>query len=191
MPGLVNESGKKGFQAAIKPPTTKYIDSPKRKTSLEEILHYICSQNEIQLYMRKVFLLFLVFGLFSTAYSQVQVGLYQGGILSHIGVGTDPENPFFGEARILAGGEINPYLGLEALGHYNLKQTDWYNVHAGLMVGYSEMDEGRFGVPVGLSIKPIAEHRQFALVLEATPLYAFHFSFRALVGLRYTFRKEY
>ncbi|MDN3686208.1 hypothetical protein [Cyclobacterium jeungdonense] len=140
--------------------------------------------------MKHLFLLFFAFGLFSSAYSQVQVGLYQGGILSHIGVGTDPEKSFFGEARILAGGEVNPYLGLEALGHYNLKQTDWYNVHAGLMVGYSEIDNGRFGVPLGLSIKPIANHRQFAVVLEGTPMYAFNFFVRALFGLRYTFGKE-
>ncbi|SHN15323.1 hypothetical protein SAMN04488057_108118 [Cyclobacterium lianum] len=122
--------------------------------------------------------------------AQVHVGIYQGGILNHIGLGTNPENTIFGEARILAGDVINPYIGLEALGHYNFKQSDWYNAHAGLMVGYTEFDDGRFGLPVGLSIKPIAAHRQFSLLLEGTPMYAFNFSFRALIGLRYTFGKE-
>jgi len=122
--------------------------------------------------------------------AQVHAGLYQGGIMNHIGLGTNPEKQFFGEARIMAGDVFYPYMGLEALGHYNLKRTDWYNAHAGLMVGYTEFDDGRFGLPVGLSIKPIAAHRQFAVVLEGTPMYAFDFTFRALIGLRYTFSKE-
>lgn len=140
--------------------------------------------------MKKSLLFCLFFVVATHVKAQVNVGIYQEGILSHIGVGTNPEKKFFGEARILAGGVVNPYIGIEALGHYNLRKTDWYNLHAGLMVGYSEMDDGKFGVPLGLSIKPIAQHRQFAVVLEATPMYAFDFTFRALVGLRYTFRKE-
>ena len=137
------------------------------------------------------FCLLLFFVAATHVNAQVHVGIYQGGILNHIGVGTDPENKFFGEARILAGGVVNPYIGLEALGHYNLRQTDWYNLHAGLMVGYSELDEGKFGVPLGLSIKPIAQHRQLSMVLEGNPMYAYDFvTFRALIGLRYTFRKE-
>lgn len=126
----------------------------------------------------------------ATVKAQMHVGVYQGGILNHIGLGTNPEKQIFGEARILAGDVVNPFIGLEVMGQYNLKQTDWYNAHVGLMVGYTEFDDGRFGLPVGLSFKPIAAHRQFAVVMEGTPMYAFDFTFRALVGLRYTFSKE-
>ncbi|WP_375583361.1 hypothetical protein [Cyclobacterium xiamenense] len=134
--------------------------------------------------------LLLIFGFFSTAFSQVHVGLYQGGILSHIGVGTDVEKSFFAEARLLAGGEVNPFLGVEILGHYNLQKTSWYNLHTGLMLGYSELDNGKIGLPLGLSFKPIAAHRQFVLVLEGTPFYENTLAIRALFGLRYTFRKD-
>lgn len=122
--------------------------------------------------------------------AQIHAGIYNEGILNHIGVGTDPEKKIFGEARILAGGVINPFLGLEVLGHYNFRNTDWYNMHAGLMVGLNEINDGQVGVPLGLSFKPIANHRQFTLLLEGTPMYAYNFTFRALIGLRYTLRKE-
>ncbi|WP_154856432.1 hypothetical protein [Cyclobacterium xiamenense] len=140
--------------------------------------------------MKQALTFLFIFGFFSTAFSQVHVGLYQGGILSHIGAGTDPEKSFFAEARLLAGGEVNPFLGAEILGHYNLRKTTWYNLHAGLMLGYSELDNGKIGLPLGFSFKPIAAHRQFALLLEGTPFYENTFAIRALVGLRYTFRKE-
>ena len=124
-------------------------------------------------------------------HAQVHVGIYQDGILSHIGIGTDPEKKIFGEARVLAGGVINPFLGVEALGHYNFRQTDWYNLHGGLMLGYTEITDVQAGIPFGVSFKPIANHRQFSLLLEGGPIYAYHLSFRALIGLRYTLSKEY
>ncbi|WP_339922517.1 hypothetical protein [uncultured Cyclobacterium sp.] len=125
--------------------------------------------------------------------AQVHVGLYHEGVLSHIGVGTDPEKKIFGEARLFAGGILNPIMGVEALGHYNFRQTDWYNLHAGLMIGYTQfINDIRVGAPVGLSFKPIANHRQFTLLLEGTPMYGpYDFTIRALIGLRYTLSKEY
>ncbi|MEX0884233.1 MAG: hypothetical protein WDZ72_12240, partial [Cyclobacteriaceae bacterium] len=124
------------------------------------------------------------------AQGQVQVGVYQEGILNHIGAGTDPEKKFFGEVRLLAGGIVNSVFGIEALGHYNLQRNDWYNLHAGLMLGYSDFNEGSAGLPLGLSFKPTINHRQFSVLLEGMPMYGYEsFALRALVGLRYTFRK--
>ncbi|AKP52531.1 hypothetical protein [Cyclobacterium amurskyense] len=137
-----------------------------------------------------IFAILLIFSAFK-GNAQVHVGVYHGGILSHIGVGTDPEKKIFGEARVLAGGVINPFLGVEALGHYNFRQTDWYNLHGGLMLGYTEITDVQAGIPLGLSLKPITTHRQFSLLLEGGPIYANHFSFRALIGVRYTLSKEY
>jgi len=135
--------------------------------------------------------LVLIFASNHLAEAQVHVGLYHGGVLSQIGVGTDVEKKFFGEARFLAGDVVNYVLGVEALGHYNIKRTDWYNLHAGLMVGFSDVDEGRIGIPLGLSFKPISNHRQFSLLLEGTPLVAnSELTLRANIRLRYTFRKE-
>lgn len=123
--------------------------------------------------------------------AQVHVGVYQGGVLSQIGVGTDIDKKIFGEVRFLAGDVVNYVLGVEALGHYNVRQTDFYNLHVGLMAGFSQVDEGRVGIPLGLSFKPIQSHRQFSILMEGTPLVAFsNFTIRANIGLRYTFHKE-
>ncbi|MBR9773663.1 MAG: hypothetical protein GYB55_01145 [Cytophagales bacterium] len=137
------------------------------------------------------FVALLIFASFK-GNAQVHVGIYHEGILSHIGVGTDPEKKFFAEARVLAGGMVNPFMGLEALGHYNFRQTGWYNLHGGIMLGHNEISDAQAGIPLGLSVKPIANHRQFTLLMEGTPMYsAYDFTFRALIGLRYTLSKEY
>lgn len=123
--------------------------------------------------------------------AQIHVGVYQGGVLSQIGVGTDIDKKIFGEVRLLASDVVNYVLGIEALGHYNLKQTDFYNLHAGLMVGVSQVDEGRVGIPLGLSFKPIQSHKNFSILMEGTPFVALStVTVRANIGLRYSFQKE-
>ena len=139
------------------------------------------------------FAIIMIFGVFISIQSQAQVhvGVYPGGILSQIGVGTDVDKKVFGEARFLAGDVVNYVLGVEALGHYNVKQTEWYNLHLGLMVGYTDADDGRIGLPLGMDFKPISNHRQFSILLEGTPIVAnSDLTLRANIGRRYTFRKE-
>jgi hypothetical protein len=139
------------------------------------------------------FAIIFIFGVFISIQSQAQVhvGVYPSGILSQVGVGTDIDKPIFGEVRLLAGDVVNYVLGVEALGHYNVKQSEWYNLHIGLMVGYTDIDDGRIGLPLGMDFKPISIHRQFSILLETTPLVANgDFTLRANFGLRYTFRKE-
>jgi hypothetical protein len=96
---------------------------------------------------------------------------YSNGILTQIGIGTNPEKSFFGEARIFAGDYINNFLGVEALGQNNLKRSEWHNISAGLMEGYYDYVEGmRMGIPVPLAIKPMESHRDLSVILEATPM---------------------
>lgn len=121
------------------------------------------------------------------SYGQVTAGVYSNGILTQIGVGTDPEKIFFGEGRIFAGDYVNNFFGLEALGQYNLKRSEWHNISAGLMVGYYEYVEGiRIGLPVLLAIKPIENHRNFSVILEATPMYTESIALRGNLGIRYS-----
>lgn len=153
-------------------------------------LYYKTNQMKTKLTITALFAMLLMFSAFKAS-AQIHVGIYHEGILNHIGVGTDPEKKMFGEARVLAGGVVNPFLGVEALGHYNFRQTDWYNLHGGLMLGYTEISDFQAGIPFGLSFKPIASHRQFSLLLEGMPMYeSYDFTFRALIGLRYTLNKE-
>lgn len=120
-------------------------------------------------------------------HAQVTAGVYSSGILTQIGIGSDPENKFFGEGRLFAGDYINNFFGFEALGQYNLKQSDWHNISGGLMLGYYDYVEGvRVGLPVLLAIKPIETHRNFAIILEATPMYNEGLALRGNLGLRYT-----
>jgi len=137
----------------------------------------------------KTALLMLIISVGSThfAHSQVTVGMYSNGILHQVGVGTNPENKFFGEARILAGDYYNRLLGVEAIGQINIKQSDWHNISGGLMVGHHDQIDGiRIGLPLLLAIKPIEAHRNFAIMLEATPMYTEDIALRGNFGIRYT-----
>ncbi len=140
---------------------------------------------------KTILVLMLTVVFFNLSDAQVHVGIYHGGVLSQIGVGTDTEKKVFGEVRFLAGDVVNYVLGVEALGHFNVRRSEWYNLHLGLMVGYSDTDEGRIGIPLGMSFKPISSHRQFSILMEGTPLVAYsELTIRANIGLRYTFSKE-
>lgn len=122
---------------------------------------------------------------FSSA--QVTAGIYTNGFLTQIGVGTNPEENFFGELRLFAGDDYNNFFGIEALGQYNFKRSDWHNISGGLMLGTYEYEEGlRVGLPVLLAIKPIQAHRNFSVMLEATPLYKESWALRGSMGIRYT-----
>ncbi|GGF33487.1 hypothetical protein [Echinicola rosea] len=125
------------------------------------------------------------------ANAQVTVGVYSNGILTQLAAGTDPDRKFFGEGRLFAGDYLNRYFGAEAIGQYNFYQSDWYNVSAGLMLGYYEFDDGaRVGAPVLFAFKPISNHRAFAIMMEATPMYNGALGLRGNFGLRYTIGKK-
>ena len=141
----------------------------------------------MQLIKRAFVLIAAIMGTAHLSHSQVTAGIYSNGILTQIGIGTDPEKKFFGEGRLFAGDYINNFLGIEALGQYNLKQSDWHNISGGLMLGYYDYTEGiRVGLPVLLAIKPIESHRNFAIIMEATPTYAEDLALRGNLGIRYT-----
>jgi len=140
------------------------------------------------------FAIILIFGLFISiqAQGQVHVGVYHSGFINQVGVGTDNEKKYFGELRLLATDLIDFPFGVEGMFHRNFKRGEWVNLHAGIMLGVFEGDSQRIGVPLGLTFKPIAAHRNFAILMEATPnIYTSGtFAIRSNIGLRYSFRKE-
>lgn len=121
--------------------------------------------------------------------AQVSAGLYTNGILSQVAIGSNPEKQFFAEGRLLAGDILNKAYGVEAIGQYNFKRSDWHNISGGLMLGYHEIDDFRVGVPVLLTLKPIQNHKQFAFILEATPLFNGDIALRGNFGLKYTINR--
>lgn len=120
------------------------------------------------------------------ANAQITAGLYTNGVLSQVGIGSNPEKKFFGEGRLLAGDYLNRFLGIEAIGQYNFKRSEWHNISGGIMAGYDEMHDVRVGLPVLLTLKPIQNHRKLAIILEATPMYNNYFALRGNFGLKYT-----
>ena len=125
--------------------------------------------------------------LIGSAKGQVAVGVYSNGLLHQIGVGTNPGKKYFGEARILAGDEYNRFFSVEAIGQVNIKRSDWHDISGGLMLGYhGALDRARVGLPFLMAIKPIEAHRNFAVMLEATPIYAYDIALRGTFGIRYT-----
>ena len=136
------------------------------------------------------FAVLLIIGLGVSAKAQVSVGIYQNGVFTYLGAGTNPEKRYFGEARVFAGDVLNNFFGAEVIGQRNFKQSDWYNFSAGLMVGYHEFDDVRVGLPGFFTIKPIQSNKNFSLILEATPFLAYNsVYFRGNLGLRYFLQK--
>ncbi|TDQ17216.1 hypothetical protein DFQ04_1868 [Algoriphagus boseongensis] len=131
------------------------------------------------------YILILFFGLvsFGQAFSQVQVGVYHSGLSSQVGVGTNIEKKFFGEIRFLATDRLELDFGAEAIGQYNFYQSEWYNLHGGLMIGY--YGDGAVGLPFGATIKPISAFQRLGILMEATPyILSDQFFLRGNIGLR-------
>ncbi|WP_215225260.1 hypothetical protein [Echinicola shivajiensis] len=137
-------------------------------------------------YLKLSFFAVILFFTAQLSKAQVTAGLYTNSFSTQVGIGTNPEKKFFGEARLFAGDFLQNAYGIEAVGQYNFIQSDWYNLSGGLMVSYLEFDENRIGLPVLLAIKPIENHRKLALILEATPLFDGEVGLRGNFGLRYT-----
>lgn len=126
-------------------------------------------------------------------FSQGTIGVYHGGILTHVGVGLNPEKTYFGEARILAGDFYNNFISVEAVVQRNFSQMEWYNISAGLLLGTLEFEQLNFGFHGMVAIKPLEKNRNLALVLEVSPYFAGSIddiALRAQVGIRYWFRKS-
>jgi hypothetical protein len=142
------------------------------------------------------FAIILIFGIFISIQSQAQVhvGVYHSGSINQVGIGTDNEKKYFGELRLLATDIIDFPFGVEGLFHRNFRRGDWVNLHAGIMLGILENgSNAKVGLPLGLTFKPIAAHRNFAILMEATPFIypdTGYFAIRSNIGLRYSFRKE-
>lgn len=147
--------------------------------------------------MKKSYLLlFTCFCLlfFTEAFSQSKIkpfhaGIYQGGIVTQVAFGTDFEKQYFGELRFTASDVLNYPFGVEGYFNRNLKRTDWYNIHLGVMLGVMEFGNVRAGLPLGVTIKPIEGHRNFGVLLEATPNFFIDngFGLRGDLGIRYSF----
>jgi hypothetical protein len=144
--------------------------------------------------LKKLLVSFIVIAFFSTsaAFAQGSVGVYHTSYYTQLGAGTNPEAKYFGEARLFAGDIFNRFFGLEAIGQYNFQRSEWYNLSGGLMLGYHEFEDFRFGFHGMLAVKPIETHRNLALILDTTPFYNVHrgLSLRASVGIRYTFTRR-
>lgn len=134
-----------------------------------------------------VLVLFIFSPLFSQA--QVHVGIYHSTTTGQIGVGTNNEKKIFGELRLFAPDRLELDLGLEAIGSYNFSTSEVLNIHGGLMVGYYGV--AAIGIPVGITVKPFQELRNFGFLLEATPqVLGGEFFLRSNLGLRYRFNKR-
>lgn len=119
-------------------------------------------------------------------------GIYHSGILGQVGIGTDIDRKYFGELRFTASDILEAQFGIEGSVNRNVYRDDWFNFHVGIMAGYYFSGNPRFGVPIGFTIKPIENHRNFAVVIEATPNFFTdgYTNLRGNIGLRYTFRKN-
>lgn len=147
--------------------------------------------------MKKIYLLLVSCFclLFCTeAFSQskikpLHVGVYQGSLITQVAIGTDFEKKYFGELRLNTTDLLDFPFSIEGNFNRNLKRTDWYNIHLGLMLRVWEFGDLSAGLPLGLTIKPIEAHRNLGILLETTPVVSFfgNVNLRGVLGVRYSF----
>lgn len=118
-----------------------------------------------------------------SAKAQMHIGTYYNGFWPQIGIGTDNEKKNFGELRLVAPDRVFRNFGAEGIFNRNFHQSDWYNIHGGIMVGYD--GNASIGIPLGLTFKPISSFRGFGIFMEGTPFYYVDDVYlRASLGLR-------
>lgn len=138
--------------------------------------------------MRKLFVLtFLLFGgLVINSQAQIAAGIQRLSSDTFVGIGTDPDNQIFGEARLSTGRSV----GIEGTFGYNFIKRDEVNFYSGFHLG-SEGDSNGFylGIPFGLLVKPF-NSKNVGISMEASPIFPNERRnyFRAGLGLKYTFR---
>ncbi|MBS9523661.1 outer membrane insertion C- signal [Litoribacter alkaliphilus] len=139
----------------------------------------------------KYTILTIAFCLIAIVESQAQIsaGVYRFSSNTFAAIGSDPDRKVFGEARIATGSRI----GLEGTLGYNFVQREEVNFYSGFHLGVknSNRDDFYLGVPFGLLLKPFSEARNFGFLLEASPILRTDSgsgSFRAGIGIKYTFR---
>ncbi|MEP0713430.1 outer membrane insertion C- signal [Algoriphagus sp.] len=148
--------------------------------------------------MKKVFLLaFALFACISISQGQVAVGINFQTSDTFITVGSDPNNEFFGEARLGIGHDI----GLELMGGYNFMRKSEVNAYVGLGLGllgdhhhkhhkhHEDHNDIYVAIPVGVLITPF-DTKNLGFLIEAAPVIANHHDtyLRGGIGVKYTFR---
>ena len=145
--------------------------------------------------MKKVFLLaFALFAFISISQAQVAVGINFQSSDTFITVGTDPNNEFFGEARLGIGHDI----GLELMGAYNFVRKSEVNAYVGAGLGllgdhhhkhHDDHNDIYVAIPIGVLITPF-NTKNLGFLVEAAPVFANHNDsyLRGGVGVKYTFR---
>jgi hypothetical protein len=154
-------------------------------------------ENQVETIMKKLlFLSIILCGFLSTAKAQVSVGMNFQTSDIFLTVGTNPDNEFFGEARL----GIDHELGLELMGAYNFVRKSEVNAYVGAGLGlfgdhhhkhhHEDHDDLYFAVPIGIFIKPFTSTKNLGLLVEAAPVFSGHDHnyFRGGVGIKYTFR---
>lgn len=116
--------------------------------------------------MKKTLFMLLVLGFAATAQAQVGFSYHQSSVVSSFGVSTNPENNFWGEARI--GANSNQF-DITAMVLYNVIRRDDFKLYTGAGVG-STFNDGNFALALGFQVKPIETKENFTLFGEYTPL---------------------
>lgn len=142
-------------------------------------------------WMRKLFMILLLWSFTGTVYSQISLAYHQSE-LSFIEVAYEINDRWVPSARIGTNLLFEDFV-LELAGLYQFKEADVYEAYAGggLRLGYGlSSDDNVFLVlPVGLNIFPF-ERKGFGFQMELAPMFGGEAILRGSFGIRYRFDKE-
>jgi hypothetical protein len=141
--------------------------------------------------MKKITLIFiLLFAFCFSAKAQFSVSYYQTNTISKIGLGYEFSDRIWSDVRMYGGLELEDFtIQPTILGNFVRKEKFDVYVGAGLTVGLLE----GVNIPLGVRFRPLDNHRNILIHLEAEPLFQFENDgniFFASFGLRYVFSKN-
>lgn len=145
-------------------------------------------------FSKQFFAIILFFLLFFTvslsAKAQFSVSYYQTNTLSKIGLGYEFSDRIWSDVRMYGGFEIEDFtIQPTLLGNFVHKEK--FDIYAGLGLTVGVFDG--ISIPIGLRFRPLENHRNIFIHLEAEPLFQFENDNNILFasfGLRYVFNKR-
>lgn len=139
----------------------------------------------------KFYLLLILFFILSfSVKAQFSVSYYQSNNLSKIGLGYEFSDRVWSDVRMYGGFELEDFTFQPTLlGNFVHKEK--FDVYAGLGLTVGLFDG--VNIPIGLRFRPLENHKNILIHLEAEPLFQFENDTNILFasfGVRYIFNKR-
>ena len=136
--------------------------------------------------MKKIIIITLFFISFKS-FSQLSFTVYEN---KAVGLEFPVNAPLYLQVKAYTNMYVNS-MKIEPTIMVNIRRTKLYNINigAGVVMVPTDMQYLRFSVPMGVSVYPFRELRNFSIVMEVAPEFYNNVYIRSMWGIRYSFIK--